>query len=520
MRPLFVCRANATKFMLHVARGFKQRGRLESACALSMYYPWQRAELESFEGVTFQRIYDTDEILTLANTQDIDHGEIERIQKEYGHHLLWNTIFREPGVSLHTHPMHFAHSALSYEQILAFVQAAVGFSERLLDDNKIDCIIDFAPAGWVRGILDHVAQSRGIPYLWPQASLAADFAEGERYFIVQRTIETYDFVERRYDELLAQPQAIQEGWEALKQFRESGKPVYGTWKRLEDERTGAKRVRFNSLAKWPLRVAYSALHEIRTRRRFASPEVKLNFHLQKTFWTTKTVSRAKGIYKQFYAKHVARFSCTAPTGKYAFMTLHYQPESSTSGVTPFQVNQVAVVENVARCLPLDWKLVVKPNKTMIRMESPATYRQLTKIPNVVVMDFDANTRKLLEGARAVVAISGTSGFEGALLGKPVAVFGGRHVVWGRLKQVRQIDDWRDLAEMFANAHRFVPDDTTLAGYLQALFDTTFSLKHPYHQTACDLNDPGYREGLEISIDAFINKFDEIRQCTQAQGQNG
>jgi len=197
-------------------------------------------------------------------------------------------------------------------------------------------------------------------------------------------------------------------------------------------------------------------------------------------------------------------------GDYAFMTLHLQPEASTSVLAPFFANQRYVIENVARALPLHWKLVVKPNPLMIGQEPVAFYRRVQKIPNVQLVSPAANTRKLILGSKAVVAITGTSGFEALLLGKKVIVFG--KPIWSICRSVSKCTDFTYLHRLLQDAEYYDPDDDDLAAYLQAVHNHSFPLDRNYvWKGPYDLSDPGYKQAINEIAQQLAKAYREYQE---------
>lgn len=123
---------------------------------------------------------------------------------------------------------------------------------------------------------------------------------------------------------------------------------------------------------------------------------------------------------------------------YAYFALHVEPESLYPFTAPFFTDQSWVVEQVARSLPLHYKLYVKDHPQMYGMRRRAYYQKLKKIPNVKIIDPAVSGLKLVEHSRIVFTITGTSGWEGVLLKKPIIIFG--DVFYGQLSTVKVCRD--------------------------------------------------------------------------------
>jgi hypothetical protein len=113
----------------------------------------------------------------------------------------------------------------------------------------------------------------------------------------------------------------------------------------------------------------------------------------------------------------------ADCGRYAFIGLHLQPESSIDVFAHFFSNQVRVIELISRSLPPTHTLLVKLHKSDVPNYSGGYLARLAQFPGVRLVSPHADTHNLIKKADLVFAIQGTIGLEAALLGRPVIMFG-------------------------------------------------------------------------------------------------
>ena len=137
---------------------------------------------------------------------------------------------------------------------------------------------------------------------------------------------------------------------------------------------------------------------------------------------------------------------------YVYFPLNMQPERSTSPQGGVFQDQILVAETVAAALPEGWKLVIKehPSQWWLRGKTRYSsarykgfYRRLARIPKAILAPTFTNTFELTKGARAVVVITGTPGWEAILRNIPVIVFG---IPWYRdcpnVARVASVDECR------------------------------------------------------------------------------
>ena len=112
-----------------------------------------------------------------------------------------------------------------------------------------------------------------------------------------------------------------------------------------------------------------------------------------------------------------------PNAPYIVVPLHRMPEVSTSSQAPRWVYLDAIVEQLAINAPSGLKIVVKEHPRGYGSRGVGFFKPLQNLPNVILCHPSVDSLQLISHAEAVVAISGTAGLEGILLGKRVGVLG-------------------------------------------------------------------------------------------------
>jgi len=107
---------------------------------------------------------------------------------------------------------------------------------------------------------------------------------------------------------------------------------------------------------------------------------------------------------------------------YAFFPLHSEPEAELAFRASWYMDQVWLIKQIARSLPVQYKLYVKDHPRMVGKRKRSYYREIKKIPNVKLIPPGVSSLSLISNSQLVLTIAGTAGFEGLLLKKPVIVF--------------------------------------------------------------------------------------------------
>lgn len=129
--------------------------------------------------------------------------------------------------------------------------------------------------------------------------------------------------------------------------------------------------------------------------------------------------------------------------KFIFYPLHTEPEIALQTLSPEYFYQLSCITALSRDLPAGVKLAVKETYEAVGRRPTDFYRQIAEFKNVVMLDMMELGLDVVRQAEAVVTITGTAGFEAAVLGKPVIAFG-RHNQYNFLDHVFVVTDEADL----------------------------------------------------------------------------
>lgn len=160
--------------------------------------------------------------------------------------------------------------------------------------------------------------------------------------------------------------------------------------------------------------------------------------------------------------------------RYVFYPLHYQPEATTLVQAPLYVDQVALLQNIAKTLPIGHRLYVKEHASSRGRRPLDFYRAIKAIPSVRLLGPDENAFALIQQAAVVVVITGTVGWEGLLFKRPVVTFGdvffNLHPSVHKAGRVPK-DGWYDVFKRAIYNHHH--DEEALVRIIAALQVTSF-----------------------------------------------
>lgn len=153
---------------------------------------------------------------------------------------------------------------------------------------------------------------------------------------------------------------------------------------------------------------------------------------------TKVIMKRKILNSFYFPQNISL------NGHYVFSPLQLQPEIAIDVCGKWYSNQIAVIENISKSLPLNYKLYVKEHKVAVgRREGLFSYYdKLRRLPNVVLINPSEDSHKLIRNADLVIVVVGTVGWEALLYGKPVITLG--NVFYNDSGLVCKLNDYRDL----------------------------------------------------------------------------
>lgn len=115
---------------------------------------------------------------------------------------------------------------------------------------------------------------------------------------------------------------------------------------------------------------------------------------------------------------------------FIYVALAYQPEGSTSPLGGHFVNQTLMVNLLSKSVTEGWWVYVKEHPIQYsdrfygeRSRSFDFYDKLAALPNVKLVPFTISPYALIDNARAVAAITSTTGWEAVVRGTPTLIFG-------------------------------------------------------------------------------------------------
>jgi hypothetical protein len=165
--------------------------------------------------------------------------------------------------------------------------------------------------------------------------------------------------------------------------------------------------------------------------------------------------------------------------QFVYYPLQTEPETSLQQLSPEYFYQLSCIAALSRDLPAGTVLAVKETYEAIGRRPSDFYRQIAEFKNVVLLDMMELGLEVVRQAVATATITGTGGFEGAVMGKPVISFG-RHNQYNFLTHVFVVTDESKLKRALHAALNGEIENSTSKGdgarFLKAVCDESFDLR--------------------------------------------
>lgn len=153
---------------------------------------------------------------------------------------------------------------------------------------------------------------------------------------------------------------------------------------------------------------------------------------------------------------------------FAFFPLHVMPEESTMLYSPFYIDQLWLIKQAARSLPVHYKLYIKEAPAMFGYRPRRYYRKLKKIPNVKLIPPTIKSFELINASKIVLTNTATSGLEALFFKKPVITFG--YAFYNLLPMVKRCKTIEELPRLIKEQlEHFHHDEQSLIHFIAAIY---------------------------------------------------
>ncbi len=520
-KAIFVCRRSRSLLMADVAGQLNKDGTIDRSFATVI-----GDNLSSVTGLGgFDECYGEPDMYK-PELDSLSKERVRELTDRYDKNIfVWNALFAERGLVCIEQDIYRPAKNLTMQQAEALIVKSLHYADKWISQSKADFVFDISALGLFRVSLMAAAEYYGIPYMfYAQAKL------GERFTIYNDLFYRHDAIRERYLELSRMMPSDPRKDDGRKE-KESVKKMASIYighdaeenlKKRKNGKQSALARKTQSLFR-PLHVGRNLYRQwlfMRKEEKRWKEEGLINYVDDRTrsgeVWTRRRkLSRRKKRNLEIINAKRADVSADLARRPAVLYTWHLQPENSTSQLSPYHVNQEISVQNIARVLPLNWVILVKPHRGTIDKVRPREFEFLAGLPNVYFTDMETPTTQLIDRCEAVVTLTGTVGMEALAMDKPVFYLG--TASWGICNSAHYAASYEELGNMLRNIDRYRPDPDDVASYFQAILDNSIELPKGYEMTRAPekyRGTPEYDSNIVVIARQIASELERTRKVSQ------
>ena len=185
--------------------------------------------------------------------------------------------------------------------------------------------------------------------------------------------------------------------------------------------------------------------------------------------------------KKFRTKFINNYFINSVNDQIPFIyfPLHQEPERNLLIDSPYCSNQVEVIKNIAKSLPVEYKLLVKehPIQKIWGWRNLSYYKEIMKIPNVVMVHPSVKHDIMLKKCSMIITITGSAGMEALFYKKPVITFTENfYSSVPTVVKLEKIEDLQKLIQKTLTTHE--PNLKDLNDFVNMIEKNTFPANEP------------------------------------------
>ncbi|MDO8584847.1 MAG: hypothetical protein Q7R85_01860 [bacterium] len=453
--------------------------------------------LKSQKDINYGTLLLDDELQKDYVKEKLDPEYLHHLEKEYGIPNLWPYIACDRVIMFKQLLREYPYNTPMYthEEMLRMLQVKARAIIHMLEEEKPDFLFASVVGSMGGMLLYHIAKKKNIKVI------IADIARIGELFTVSDHYAYHTWTEQIFQELKRTERHSPREHDAqtfLKNFRKEPAPFFGKLyekDQLVDRRRKLQFLKpthiFRSLA-WVLQLTIGYL---KNPHRDDYEEIKPWHYIIDRL---KNKARLLRGFRDLYSN-------PEPNEDYAFFPLQYEPEISMLLYAPFFSDQSYVIRQIARSLPVTYKLYVKDHPSMVGFRTRSYYKELLKIPNVRLINPVIKSFPLIQNSKIVTTITGSAGWEAVLLKKPVITFG--DVFYNALstvKHCRTIDELPYLIKEQLESTRY--NEQELINYIAATMEVSVevSLLRLWEREIGDFEK--VKKGMEPAADLIARRL--------------
>ena len=348
------------------------------------------------------------------------------------------------------------HYKFDDDEILCILEQECKFFENVLDEINPDFLFTYVPITHYQNLLFQMCRSKNIKVL-----MLGPIRFGNRMMISEEPIKI-DYM--KY--LLSNNQTKLQSVDNIEQFLEN----YDLSKSIKEKH----KINFESHKM----DRYKGILKFFVTPRTKSYEKRFSNYGKTRYsvFVTKLSRSLKRKYRESFINHNLSQDIDGHTS-FVYLPLHVEKERLFLVDFPFYENQLVILTNVARSLPLGYKLYVKEHPMMkTQAWRPISfYQEIMNLPNVKLIHPSVNSLEIIKKSSLVITIAGSTGQEAAFHNIPVITFTDQ--VYSIISSVHKIKNMEELPDTIRDCLTKKVEPTGIAKFIDIIDQNTFEFDH-------------------------------------------
>lgn len=439
--------------------------------------------------VNFSNIwYYTDHVRVSDKPPDIEY--LKNIEKNHKINL-WQIAYSDRVF----YPQFNKYHKFTENEILSLLEQECRFYEKILSDNSFDFIIIPVITKHHSYLLYEIAKSYNINVLTYESTHF-----GDKWVVTDELDKIID-----QNEYLKTNSEKSQGFDDLQNYLKKFKPdIYG---RKDNPKY--------TISKWDKVKAASKFLSTKSsnyEKHFSSYGKNKTAVLKKGTATKHNLDKKE---KDDFLKDNCMKEVPSDS-KFIYFPLAYEPERAVLLGAPFYSNQISVITNVGKSLPVGYDLYVKEHPGMVDVgwRDIYFYKQILDLPNVKLIHPNVSHENLIKQCSLVITIRGTAGLEAAFFAKPSIVFSSKSG-YSELPSVTTIKNYDELPAAITSSLNKQVNPSDLSKYITYMEKNSVDYQQVDYTTELS-NRFGYGAGFlsetnisESDLISFLNEYDQM-----------
>ena len=161
---------------------------------------------------------------------------------------------------------------------------------------------------------------------------------------------------------------------------------------------------------------------------------------------------------------------------FVYFPLHVEPEQTLLIRAPHYTDQLCLITNISKSLPINYKLFIKEHPAMKfnGWHDISFYQKILALPNVEIFHPSLSNEEFIEKSSLVLSIAGTAGLQAAFYNKPSIVFSDvNYTNLSSVHHLKNIDELYDTINIMINKD---VDISELNEYVKKIDESSFKFE--------------------------------------------